>query len=224
MDTYAEKLRLADLLREPVIRSAIQTIDLPQGSRGLDAGCGIGSHVLLLAEAVGPGGHVTGLDLQADFLSLAGETAAGRGLSERVTFRQGDLSKIPFNDDTFDWAWSSDCLGYPVGEGGSLLKGLARVVKPGGRVAILGWTSQQLLPGYPLLEARLNASCLAHEHMLTANPDLHFMRALGWFRAAGFAEVQARLSPGRSRPRSAKTCARPYWRSSICSGPRPGPA
>jgi demethylmenaquinone methyltransferase/2-methoxy-6-polyprenyl-1,4-benzoquinol methylase len=196
MDTYAEKLRLADLLREPAIRAAIQALDLPPGSRGLDAGCGIGSHVMLLAEAVGPAGHVTGLDLQADFLSLAGEMAAGRGLSDRVDFRQGNLSRLPFDDDTFDWAWSSDCLGYPAGEGTSLLRELARVVKRGGTVAILGWSSQQLLPGYPLLEAHLNATCLAHEHILAAKPESHFMRALGWFRAAGFMEETAQTFAG----------------------------
>ena len=195
--TYAEKLRLADFLREPVIRAAIQALDLPAGSRGLDVGCGIGSHVLLLTEEVGPGGHVTGLDRQPEFLSRGREAAGSRGLSGRVTFRQGDLSKLPFDDGAFDWAWSSDCLGYPVGEGASLLKELARVVKPGGRVAILGWTSQQLLPGYPLLEARLNAFCLAHEDMLKgARPQSHFMRALGWFREVGFEETAGRTFAG----------------------------
>ena len=48
-DTYAHKLYLSDFLREPVIRSAIQTLEIPAGSRGLDAGCGIGSHTALLA-------------------------------------------------------------------------------------------------------------------------------------------------------------------------------
>jgi len=38
MDTYAHKLYLSDFLREPAIRSAIQALQLPSGSRGLDAG------------------------------------------------------------------------------------------------------------------------------------------------------------------------------------------
>jgi len=42
---------------------------------GLDAGCGIGHHTLLLAEAVAPAGHVTGLDLSPEFLIHAKEIA-----------------------------------------------------------------------------------------------------------------------------------------------------
>lgn len=41
-DAYARMLYLSDFLREPVIRSAIQALQLPSSSRGLDAGCGIG--------------------------------------------------------------------------------------------------------------------------------------------------------------------------------------
>jgi demethylmenaquinone methyltransferase/2-methoxy-6-polyprenyl-1,4-benzoquinol methylase len=42
MDSIAQSLSLSDSLREPVIRSAIQALQLPLRSRGLDAGCGIG--------------------------------------------------------------------------------------------------------------------------------------------------------------------------------------
>ncbi|TET97077.1 MAG: methyltransferase type 11, partial [Dehalococcoidia bacterium] len=63
MDAYAQRLAVSNPLSEAVIPSAIQALQLPRGSRGLDAGCGIGLQALLLAEAVGPAGHVTGLDL-----------------------------------------------------------------------------------------------------------------------------------------------------------------
>ena len=42
MDAYAHSLAITNYLREPVIRSAIQALQLPEGTRGLDAGCGIG--------------------------------------------------------------------------------------------------------------------------------------------------------------------------------------
>jgi ubiquinone/menaquinone biosynthesis C-methylase UbiE len=196
--TYAHKLYLSDFLREPLIRSAIQALRLPPGSRGLDAGCGIGSHTLLLAEAVGPSGHVTGLDRSADFLARARETAGRSSLSKtRVSFREGDVRRLPFDDDTFDWAWSVDCAGYAPGEPVPLLKELARVVKPGGGVAILGWSSQQLLPGHPLLEARLNATCAGIAPFVKGKrPELHFLRALGWLRQAGLAEPRAQTFVG----------------------------
>lgn len=197
MDTYAHKLYLSDFLREPAIRSAIQALQLPPGSRGLDAGCGIGSHTLLLAEAVAPGGHVTGLDQSPQLLNHARETAEKSGLSERVSFREGDVNKLPFEHDTFDWVWSVDCAGYAPGEPVTLLRELARVVKPGGIVAILAWSSQQLLPGYPLLEARLNAtSSWIAPFFKGKRPEQHFFRALGWFREAGLEEPTAQTFVG----------------------------
>jgi len=197
MNTYAYKLHLSDFLRESTILSAIQALQLPAGSIGLDAGCGIGSHTLLLAEAVAPDGHVTGLDRATEFLTYARESAEKAGMSERVCFREGDINKIPFDDNTFDWLWSVDCAGYAPLDPIPLLKKLARVVKPGGRVAILGWSSQQLLPGYPLLEARLNATSLGIAPFAAGrNPEMHFMRALGWFHSAGLEEPTARTFVG----------------------------
>jgi ubiquinone/menaquinone biosynthesis C-methylase UbiE len=197
MDTYAHKLYLSDFLREPVIRAAIQALQLPSGSCGLDAGCGIGSHTLLLAEAAGPGGHVIGLDLSPELLVHARENAKKSRLLEHVSFLEGNVKKLPFGSDTFDWVWSVDCVGYAPLEPLPLLKELARVVKPGGSVAILGWSSQQLLPGYPLLEARLNATSLGIAPFVKGKrPELHFLRALGWFHDAGLKEPTAQTFAG----------------------------
>ncbi|MFC1547798.1 class I SAM-dependent methyltransferase [Candidatus Neomarinimicrobiota bacterium] len=190
MDSYAHKLYLADFLREPVIRRAIQALQLPVGSKGLDAGCGIGSHTFLLAEAVAPSGRVTGLDLSPNLLAQAYEIAKSSNLSAQVTFKKGDINHLPFEENTFDWIWSVDCAGYAPGNPVSLLEELARVVKPGGILAILAWSYQQLLPGYPLLEARLNttAAGLAPFKKGTT-PETHFMRAPGWFHKVGLRET-----------------------------------
>ena len=135
-DTYIQRLIDSDPLREPLLRSMIEALRLAKGSRGLDAGCGIGLQALLLAEEIGPAGHVTGLDLAPEFLQYAGEMVKGLDRAERISFRQGDVSNLPFEDDTFDWVWSADCVGYPVGDLLPLLRELARVVKPGGTVAL----------------------------------------------------------------------------------------
>jgi SAM-dependent methyltransferase len=196
-DTYAHKLRLSDSLREPAIRSAIRALRLRRGSRGLDAGCGIGSHTLLLAETVTPEGHVTGLDLSPRFLAHAREAAEKSNLSRCVSFREGNVSNLPFEDDSFDWAWSVDCVGFIPAQPVSLLKELARVVKPGGSVAILLWSSQQLLPGYPVLEARLNATSQGIAPFARGSrPESHFLRALGWFRDAGLEGAAAQPFAG----------------------------
>jgi ubiquinone/menaquinone biosynthesis C-methylase UbiE len=197
-DIYIRQLKESNPLRESTLREAIQALHLPPGSRGLDVGCGVGLPALLLADAVGPAGHITGLDISAEFLLQAKEIAAKSGLSRRISFQEGDMNKLPFDDDTFDWLWSSDCAGYPTSEEPlSLLKELARVVKPGGSVAILAWSSQQMLPGYPLLEARLNATCSALIPCVKGKrPQSNFVRALGWFRQAGFEESKARTFAG----------------------------
>jgi demethylmenaquinone methyltransferase/2-methoxy-6-polyprenyl-1,4-benzoquinol methylase len=186
-------------LREPVLRSAIQTLKFPSGSRGLDAGCGIGLQALLLAEAVGAAGHIIGLDLSPEFLDHAEEMVRKAGLSERISFREGDVNKLPFDDDTFDWAWSVDCVGYAPIEPLPLVRELARVVKPGGSVAILAWSSEKLLPGHPLLEARLNATSAGMAPFVKGKkPESHFLRALGWFRDAGLEEPTARTFAGNA--------------------------
>ena len=192
-DTYIRQLTETNPLREPVLHEIICSLSLPEGSRGLDAGCGIGLQALLLAEAVGLAGHITGLDISPEFLHVGRETAARARLSEQISFQEGTIHQLPFQDNTFDWVWSADCAGYPAEDNPmTLVQELARVVKPGGTVAILAYSSQQFLPGYPLLEARLNDTCSALiPYVRGKSPDSIFTRAMGWFRQAGLEKISA---------------------------------
>ncbi|MDY6965654.1 MAG: class I SAM-dependent methyltransferase [Halobacteriota archaeon] len=196
-DSYMRSLLVSNPLRESTLGEAIRTLHLPIGSRGLDVGCGIGLPTLQLAEAVGPSGHVTGLDVASDFLTCGREIVKKGGLSDRIFFQEGDMSNLPFDDDTFDWVWSSDFVGYSPMEPLPLLRELVRVVKPGGTVAILVWSSEQLLPGYPLLEARLGATSMGIAPFIKGKkPEKHFLRALGWFIELGLEEPTARAFVG----------------------------
>jgi ubiquinone/menaquinone biosynthesis C-methylase UbiE len=181
-------------ITEPAIRSAIRALELPAGSRGLDAGCGVGTHTLWLAEATSPDGQVTGIDISPGCLARAKEVASESELTERVSFQYGDMNDLAFDDDAFDWAWNADTLWPVAGKDPlPLVNELVRVVKPGGIVAILFWSSQRLLPGYPLLEARLNATRSANfPYTDDVAPELHILRALDWLQRAGLEEPKAR--------------------------------
>jgi demethylmenaquinone methyltransferase/2-methoxy-6-polyprenyl-1,4-benzoquinol methylase len=128
-------------------------------------------------------------------LVCAKDIAKKAGLSERISFREGDINKLPFDDATFDWAWSEDCVGYAPIEPLPLVKALARVVKPGGSVIILAWSCEKLLPGHPLLEARLNFGCTVPIHATVPRGDQEFVyhRGLAVFGAAGNAQDERRV-------------------------------
>ena len=69
-----------------------------------------------------------------------------------------------------------------------------RVAKPGGIVAIAAWSSEKLLRGYPMLEARLGATPSGIAPFVQgAKPEWHFLRALGWLNELGLREVKARV-------------------------------
>ncbi|MDJ0765523.1 MAG: class I SAM-dependent methyltransferase [Myxococcota bacterium] len=194
---YLKKLLASNALREATLVSAIEALNLPKASQGLDVGCGAGLQCLLLARHIGAGGHVTGLDVSAAFLEHGKTLVEGAGLADRISFEQGSAEAIPFDDDTFDWVWSSDCVGYGPWEPMPLLKELKRVTRPGGKVAILAWSSETLLPGYPMLEARLRATSAGiapfKEDMA---PSTHFLRALGWMRDLGLDAPRAQVFSG----------------------------
>jgi ubiquinone/menaquinone biosynthesis C-methylase UbiE len=191
-DTYMQRLLVTDPLSKPVVRSAIQALELSPGSRGLDIGCGIGTHAMMIAEAVGSKGHVTGIDIEPKFIAYAKKAAEKAGLSEMVSFQEGDMNKLPFNDKTFNWTWSANLVGYHPADPLPPLKEMVRVVNPGGIVAILLYSSQMLLPGYPLLEAKLNTIPSGIAPFTSGmRPELHGFRALGWFREVDLKDARA---------------------------------
>ncbi len=84
-------------------------------------------------------------------------------------------------------------MGYAPGDRTAQMAELVRVLKPGGLLAILFWSSQTLLPGHPTLEARLNdtpAGIAPFSSSLAA--ESHTLRTAGWLRAAGLDEVRVK--------------------------------
>ena len=180
-------------LREPLIQAAIEWLGFPRGSRGLDDGCGIGLEGISLMQAVAPSGKVIGVDFSLPSLFVAKGKSGQHPQAGNIDFTAGDWSVLPFADACLDWAWSCDGVGYAPYYQDRAVKEIARVVRPGGVVAILFWSSQALLPGYPGLEARLNATRAGMapfgEEM---PPEAHANRGLSWLRAVGLERLRAK--------------------------------
>lgn len=105
---------------------------LHAGEDILDVGCGGGSLTLDLAELVSPG-HVVGVDIDGDLVTLARQAA--RAISDTGTrFLLADAEALPFADDSFDLVHAHQLLGH-TREPVAALREMARVCRPGGHIA-----------------------------------------------------------------------------------------
>lgn len=160
---------------------------LRAGQRVLDVGCGPGTITADLAELVGPGGHVTGVDFAAGVLDQARETAARRGL-ENVTFAPADVHALAFPDDSFDVVHAHQVLQH-VGDPVAALREMRRVCRPGGVVAARD-SDYAAMAWYPQ-PPRLDAWTELYHRVARAGggePDAG-RRLRSWARQAGFSDV-----------------------------------
>jgi ubiquinone/menaquinone biosynthesis C-methylase UbiE len=118
--------------RNATVRLA-QLAQINGSERVLDVGCGIGGPSRYLASKFGC--QVTGLDLTADFIALAGMLAQRTRLADKVTYRQGDALDLPFADASFDLVWSQNAA-MNIADRDRLYAEMRRVLTPSGRLAL----------------------------------------------------------------------------------------
>jgi len=114
-------------------RRRAEEAGIGQGQRILDVGCGVGFDASLLAELVGPEGRVVGIDASASMVDRAVARLAGSGLP--VEFRTADAQVLPFDDGSFDAAWTERVLVH-VEDPAQVVREMLRVTRPGGTVVI----------------------------------------------------------------------------------------
>jgi arsenite methyltransferase len=108
--------------------------DLHEGETVLDLGSGGGADVLISARRVGTTGKAIGLDMTDEMLDLARANAAEAGV-ENVEFIQGYIEDIPLPEASVD-VIVSNCVLNLSSDKPRVLAEAARVLKPGGRLAI----------------------------------------------------------------------------------------
>ena len=113
----------------PLYEATLAALAPLAGSRLLDAGCGSGLALSLAAKA---GADVSGLDASAPLLGVAGARTPAAEL------RTGDIEALPWAEATFDTVTAFNSVQYAVDPATAVAE-LARVCRPGGRVAIGVW-------------------------------------------------------------------------------------
>ncbi|MDA8342920.1 MAG: arsenite methyltransferase [Actinomycetota bacterium] len=108
--------------------------DLHAGEVVLDLGSGAGADVLIAARRVAPGGRAIGLDMTPEMLELARRNAAIAGV-DNVEFLEGYLEEIPLPEASVDVV-ISNCVINLAADKHVVLQEAARVLRPGGRLAI----------------------------------------------------------------------------------------
>ena len=124
----------------PMLTSALlQQAGVGRGDHVLDVGSGYGEPGLSAAQAVGPTGHVTCLDISADMLAFAKERSRSCGL-DNVTFVEGDVETTQLEPEGFDVVLSRATLMYAADPLATLQR-LKAALRPGGRLAIAVWAT-----------------------------------------------------------------------------------
>jgi len=119
--------RLLTVMQQPT-----EWLNIPPGGIALDVGCGPGTVTASLGRAAGPDGLALGVDISEPMLARAVRAEAG----PQIGFLRADAQRLPLRDETVDAVVSIAVLQL-VPDPAAALAELARVLRPGGRLAVM---------------------------------------------------------------------------------------
>ncbi|MFF3755855.1 class I SAM-dependent methyltransferase [Streptomyces sp. NPDC002185] len=165
----------------PAYAAAVGELGLRPGDAVLDAGCGTGRALPPLRAAVGPSGTVIGADLTPEMLDAA--VGAGRAGESGGALLLTDIGRLPLRDGALDAVFGAGLVSH-LAEPVEGLRELARVVRPGGRLALF----------HPIGRAALAAR---HGRQITpddlrAEPRLRPLLAEAGWRLVSYADEDTR--------------------------------
>ena len=115
-------------------RQAVELLNLKKGDRVVDLGCGTGLSFPHIVDAIGPEGHLTGVDMTAGMLDCARERCDRAGW-KNVELAQSEIASYQFSDKV-DAVISTGVMGY-VQEYDGVIQKAAQALAPDGRLVIL---------------------------------------------------------------------------------------
>ena len=131
---------------------------LVAGESVIDLGSGSGMDVFFAARQVGPSGRVIGIDFTAEQLAKARGLASDGGF-DQVELREARIEAVPAEDASFDCVISNGVINLSP-EKDRVFAEAARVLRPGGRLAIADIVSESQLKESIVCDADLWASCI----------------------------------------------------------------
>jgi SAM-dependent methyltransferase len=161
-------------------------VRFPDGSRVLEAGCGVGAQTVVLA-ANSPHARFTAIDRSGDSLAAARDAVARQGFAN-VTFGQGDIFDLPFAPETFDHVFVCFVLEH-LADPRQALACLKEVLRPGGRFTVIEGDHGSTFFSPDDEAARQTVRCLIEVQAGLGGDALIGRRLYPLMRAAGLAGV-----------------------------------
>jgi len=142
---YLDTVRALDSI-QTVKNRAFKLLDIQQGFRILDVGCGTGDDVLALARLVRKGGSVVGIDSSETMITEAKKRTEGLNLP--VEYRLGDAHTLAFTDNTFDGC-RADRVFFHLENPRKALTEMIRVAQRGARIVVFEIDWETLVIPHP---------------------------------------------------------------------------
>lgn len=135
------------------------TASLKPGEVVVDLGSGGGLDVFLAAQKVGPTGKAIGIDMTPEMIERARKNAK-EGKITNVEFHLASIDKIPLPDASVDCV-ISNCVINLAPDKNAVFKEIARILKPGGRLAVSDIALKQTLPSELASDVAAYVGCIA---------------------------------------------------------------
>ncbi len=129
---------------EPAIHGkAVQRAGIKGSEKILEVACGTGNATGLLAKALQRNGKLYTIDISRGMLDKAKEKLQKQGLSEKVEFRLGNATKLPFPNETFDILYNGYMFDlFNANEFPRVINEFKRVLKPGGKLILVNMSKR----------------------------------------------------------------------------------